>query len=370
MRHLKFLIPAFLFLSLFAMNADIASARVAQESTQKKNQDLLNKIQREQIIEHEKDRDDNALQTREQTTVATAGTGEAAKHATAMGANDTKLAQEIAMNNSHTRHMNKDDYACSYISVAGGLGKAQESAAQSTKMKLAERLKVIASEAGSKSENGLVDFQNQLFDEMQGLDVTRMSIGELLNSKNIPQGGQVATQLEYLQNMLYARVPVYLNKDLLDNADTEVKNLSIQADRLRSEASVGQAIFSIIEGARAPMEGGGKGVAQIKEIMQANEYSSQYIQELLPSNASLRAQLEGLALGQFGQKYMQEKFIDNPDNIPIGVLFNSMLTNVLLFKQYELLEGIATATATNIIASREEAIKDVNARISRKNARQ
>lgn len=309
-------------------------------------------------------------QSEESTNATVAQTGEHAKHVTAGNMNDSKRSQEVEMVNTAKRHMEKPEYACSYITVSGNLSGGIESASQSISMKLEERLKVIASEAGSKSSNGLVDFQNQLFDEMQGLGTTRFSIGNLLNTPNIPQSGAIATQLEYLQNMLYARVPVYLNKDLMDNPDTEVKNLSIQADRLRSEMSIGQTVFSILEGMRAPNQAGGNAIQFLKQITKANKFSDEWQQKVLPNNASYRAQLEGLALGQFGQGYMKEKFINTPENIPIGILFNSMLTNVLLFEQYRLLETIAAATSTQIIATREEAIKDVNARIARKNARQ
>ena len=307
----------------------------------------------------------------ENTTGRARAVGQQGEQANAVAANTVKTTQENAVLNTHNKTMNLDSYACSYVTSAGGVSGAVETAAMVIAQSNAARMSKIAGAPGTPTENGLVDFQNQLFDQMQTLGPERFSIGALFTEPNIQVGGADAAQLEYLQDLLYARIPTYLNQDLLDNADTETKNLSVQADRLRSEMGIGQTVFSILKGNRAPSTVGYNSAEFLKQILESNGYSGDWADKLFPaSGASLRAQLEGLTMGQFGAGYSTEKLVDNPEVIGAGVLFNSMLTNVLLFKQYELLETIAASTSTQVIATREQAIKDVNARISRKNARQ
>lgn len=361
MRFLKFFVPVFVVLSIVIVSNQAYALAVNEIN----KGDITNPINKKTEEENKKSIEDRKMMSQQLLTSQVASDAEAKKNVTAGNINDSARSQQESMVDTFKRTNELDTYLCSWASQSG-IGRAAAAAAQAKKMLLEERLKVTAGTV--KSENGLVDFQNKLFDEMQGLGDQRFSVGHLLNTSTIPTSGAIASQLNYTQDLLYARVPVYLNQDLLDNADTEVKNLSIQADRLRAEMGIGQTVFSTLQGNRAPA--GGPSVPWIKEIMTENEFPNEYISELLPGDASLRAQMEGMAVGQFGRKYMVEKFAATPELIPIGILYNSMLTNFILFKQYELLEGIAASTATNVIATREEAIKDVNARISRKNARQ
>ena len=282
--------------------------------------------------------------------------------------NATKRAWENADVKVHSKTMNLDAYACSYATSTDGVSKAAETASQVTKQKLAERLAILSGQPGTPTANGEVQFKNELYDTMQLLGDDRFSVGYLFNTDNLNSIGPEVNNLDYLQNLLYARIPLYLNKDLADNPDTETKNTLATADRLRSEMAIGQSVFSIMQGNRAVTEGI-TAPKFLRQILEANKYSDEYLDELLPPNASLHAQLKALSVGQFGSAYSGEKLVDNPEILNAGILFNSMLTNLLLFKQYELLETIALSTSTQVIATREEAIKDVSARISRKNSR-
>jgi hypothetical protein len=370
MRLLKYFIPVLAVLITSAVYNDAEATPVREVDKAGIYQPIVNAITNDQMSNddriHEEQLESDRADSEQRNNETAVQTGQLARHDDANNVNRAALSQQESMVDTFKRTNELDAYACSFASGAR-IGRAAAAASQATTMQLEERLAIIAGESGP-TVNGLVDFQNQLYDRMESLGSARFSLGNLLHTKTIPQSGAIADQLNYTQDLLYARVPVYLNQDLKDNADTEVKNLSIQADRLRSEMAIGQTVFSTLQGIRAPA--GGANVQWIREIMEENEFPPEYVSELLPGDASLRAQMEALAVGQFGHKYMIEKFVASPEAIPIGILYNSMLTNLILFKQYELLESIAAATATNVIAVREEAIKDVNARISRKNAAQ
>lgn len=363
-QFLKFL-PVYMFMCLFVLSTE------AQAISTKAKQD-------EQIKQADENKDEiiekinaSARKASEQLSVAEAASRkQQGDYEDANNINASKRSQEEATVDINGEYNNREDAMCSFPSVSQSTASGKESAEQLFQMELPERNKVIAGEPGTQSENGLVAFQNALYDKMQSLDSDRFSMGNLIGQYTIPTGGVADQKLAYMQDLLYARVPVYLNKDLKDNPDTEVKNASIAADRLRAEMSIGQSIFSRIKANRASNKGNGRAIQFQKEIMEKNGFSGEYLKKLLVPDASYRAQLEAMTVGQFGSEYMQEKLLTNHENYGGMIVWNLMLNNLIQMEQYALLESIALATSTQVIATREEAIKDVNSRFSAKGAGQ
>jgi hypothetical protein len=320
--------------------------------------------------ENEENMEDRQLASEQASNDAAIQTKQQGHFADGRAFQEVEKAHGQAMSGTHNKYLQADEYPCSFPSVSQSMSAAKESAEQEFEAQLKKRLEVISGQSGSRSENGLVKFQEDLFDESQSAGQDSFSIGEILLSKTIPTSGTVDKKLEYAQNLLYARVPVYLDQQFLDNPDPETKNIATVADRLRAEMAIGQSVFSMLKANRASNKGNGRAIQFQREIMENNGFSGQYLQKLLTSDASYRAQLEAMIVGQFGKDYMQEKLITNPENYGSGILWNMMLNNLIQFENYRLLEAIAMATSTNVIAVREKAITDVNARIARKNARQ
>lgn len=305
----------------------------------------------------------------ENTTGRAAAQEISGRRADAVQAVATARAHQVSDVNTYKRTGNMDPAFCVLASPAQSVYEAQQSAKKSAKEKLNRRLETIAGAPGTICENGAVDCKNKLYAQMITMPSTRLSFGNLLMTDNIEQTGATQQQLEYIQNLLYARAPVYLNQDLVDNADTETKNALIEADRLRAEMSIGQTVFSMLEGAKSPNPDSNRGVQFLREHLEVNGAKPEMLDDILPNDASYRAQLEALTVGMFGTGTMMQSFVDTPENRTIGIMFQLMLNNVMALEQLKYLEAIAAATSTQVIATREEAIKDVNARISRKNAR-
>lgn len=346
-----------------------AWATFALESTQQQNKSLLDTIldkvtqtaepNHEEAMESEKKASEQATNTE----VLSRKNANEVQDATNVIGRET--AQQESMVDTEKRLGNVDAYACSDISRSRNTS-AYESYLQTYDALRSARL----SERKTAADSGATQYLNELYDKMKTLGDNRYDIGELFANNNIPESGTIAANLNYLNQLLFNRVPVYSNKDLRENADTEMKNIITTSDRLNAEMQIGGNLLALLQAMRAPDKGGSQSKKSLEEIMKANGYSGEYIQKALGDKPSWRAVLEALTVGQMGQKYVEDRVVAKPENIQSGIHFQLMLNNMLLFEQFKLLETIAMATSANIIAVREEAIKDVNARIGRKNARQ
>jgi len=278
--------------------------------------------------------------------------------------NRAALAQQQETVDTEKRIGGVDDYMCSAISTSR-ITKTMENADQ-----VADALRKARNAAYfANSEKGLTQFQNELYELMVSLPPERVDIGELFLNPSIPVSGQVATNLDYLNKLLFDRVPVHLLKDLRENADTATKNTLVSADRIAAESRIGSTLMSMLQGMHSQTDGVGA-AESLKQIMTANTYSPQYTEKLLGGGKpSKYGVLKALTVGQIGQKFVEDRTIAKPENVQSGIMFQLMINNMLLFEQYNLLETIAMSTAANVIANREEAIKDVNALVQNKNAR-
>lgn len=365
MKFIKLLFLSTLCISLLSIS-HTANALDAQESTQQKNKKLLEDIRKDQLDEHDKDRKDRAKQTEEQTNATTSQTGQLAKHDDANNLNAAKLAGENAAVRVHDETMNLDQDMCSFVSVQQGFSRVVENAAKVTE----ELRKARNADYFTNSERGLVDFQNELYEQMKSLPPERVDLGILFSTPIVPNSGVDATNLAYLEKLLFQRVPVAMLKDLKDNPDTEVKNSLVTADRIAAESRIGSSLMSILQGTHAPTPGV-NGAKWAGEIMQANGYNPEYIQKVLGGNQPSKfGLLESLTVGQIGSEYSKDKLVMNSENYGGAILFQLMISNMLAFEQYRLLETIAMSSAANLITNREEAIKDINTRFSKKNSRQ
>lgn len=336
-------------------------------------------------------RGDLARQTEALQTTAGIGMGSAARNASAVSMNNAIAHQGAQIAAARTTTQGIAEQACALGTSTMSYGTAESHAFETASTQLADRLPVLNAEEGSISENGLVDMNNQMFEVARsfctptgeggdavfctGTDNEHVSIGTLLFRPNVglgvPSADNDVEQLEYLQDLLYARVPVKLNPDLLVNPNTEVKNLYVESDRLRAELSIGQAAFSQVVGERTAPENEGRSIPYIQELLDTGNFlSPEQVAALFPDNrASAKAQLDAITLGMLNPNFLQQQLVANPNAMGINISYNTALTNRLLFKMLNELEFIKLAIATDIAATRGPQVDSLNARITAMNER-
>lgn len=320
------------------------------------------------------------------TTVNTANTGMAGRFASASDQNRSITATEVMSAGTASKFLNQADFLCVAVSGESSTAKIQENTEKEIDKLIKADMSLINSEAGQISENGLVDFQRQLFQQAMsmcdplgngganvycsGSGTSHITLSSLLRPTAYRSDPRVNQNLDYLKNILYARIPISVNPDLLVDPNTETMNMVVESDRLKAEMSIGQTLFSMLRGNRM-VTPGTKASTSLAERMKANGWSDDYVNTLTGQGLSKNSMYHALTIGSFGSEFMMQQLSGN-DDINYGVVMAKelMLNNVLQYEQYKLLEAIALATATNIVVNRDDAIKDLNERISSANSRQ
>ena len=273
---------------------------------------------------------------------------------------------------------------CQAVSGAKNTEDVQEHSDEMEDAYVDRATKVGNSEAGTDSENGLIDFQRKLFERSLALCSAQgngggnefctgdgsnkhLTIHTLLGAESLPIGPSIKNDsIEYMDDVLFARVPLSIPPDALEDPKTDVQNLLVESDRLKMEMSVGQQAFSMVRANRVGKTGLNV-VDQYKEIMEANGWSSEKISEHFDENGlSVNSMYHALTLGSYGPEFMVNLLSGKGPKGYFAILGQQlMLNNVLQYEQYKLLESIALSSAINIPVNRDDEIKRVNAKIQK-----
>lgn len=302
---------------------------------------------------------------------------------TAVSGNARTGVQQNRFAVTATNYQNSAGQNCVIASGGKGTSKVTEGAESETEQLITERMKTINSEAGTDAENGLVDFQRKMFERSKalcdpagnggantfcgGAGNAHVSLSTILTPLAFQNQPPLKDKLEYIQDLLFSRVPISVNPDLLEQPNTETMNMVVESDRLKAEMSVGQTLFSILQGNRTKVDS--SVVNSIKQRLEAGGWSGQKIDNMTAGGISKNALYHALSVGSYTSEFMLQKASANERDLLANILAETQLNNVLQFEQYKLLEAIALATATNIVVNRDDAIKDLNNRISAANSR-
>ena len=331
--------------------------------------------------------------------IAGIGVVQDAANLTALSTNDSIRDQQTFNAEGLRATSGVAEQACSAITSGVAQGDAYSRYIASRKQQTAERAAVLAG-ASPISANGLIDYQRQMFDramqfcsqsELGGDAQTcagpvydpadeqtwdafeHVNVGTLIQRFNVGLGtltsGNDVAQLEYMEDLLYGRVPASLNADLMNNPNTDIKNLYVEADRIRAELSIGQTAFTELKSLREPLEQGSNAASFVRDTLEMGDYIDPNVVEMLsPENRpSLRAQLEMITVGQMNPNYLQDKLVNNPELSLLNIAYGTALNNRIQMYQANLLEIIALAVSTDIAASRYDAITELNAKIREAN---
>lgn len=290
-------------------------------------------------------------------------------------------AQQGLQAGALTTYVNAGGQNC--VLASGGKGNAvvSEGADNTTEQLIVERMRNVNSEAGTDAENGLVDFRIKMFERSRALcDPSgnggantfcngsgngHITLATILTPLAFQNQSPLTERLDYLQDLLFARIPVSVNPDLLEDPDTKAMNMVVESDRIKAEMSVGQTLFSILQGNRTKIAT--TAADTLKERLIAGGWSEEKIDNLTAGGISKNSMYHALTTGSFSSEMLLQKASANGRDLNANILGELALNNVLQFEQYKLLEAIALATATNIVVNRDDAIKDLNARISAAN---
>jgi len=271
------------------------------------------------------------------------------------------------------------DSAMSYVNAGGqncvlgsggkGTAAVNEGAEAATDELIEVRMRNINSEAGTDAENGLVDFQRRMFQRSTALcdpagngganvfctgeGNAQITLSTILYPHPFHVDNPVDEELNYMQDLLFSRIGVSVSPDLLEEPDTNAMNMVVEADRLKAEMSIGQSVFT----------------TSLAERLEAGGWSPDKIRKLTDGGVSKNSMYHALTVGSYSSELILQKTSANERDLLANIWGEVALSNVLQFEQYKLLEAIALATATNIVVNRDDAIKDLNARISNANSR-
>lgn len=281
-----------------------------------------------------------------------------------------------------------EDALCQAASDSMNMEDLQGNSDKMEDQYVARATKVANSEAGTDSENGLIDFQRKLFERAKqlcsasgngGANVycggdganKHLTIHTLLGAETLPSDDEnneipPNNHIQYMDDVLFARVPLSIPPDALEDPNTDVQNLMVEADRLKMEMSVGQQAFSSIRANRAGVPGM-KSAEIYKQIMEANGWENGQITEYFDTNGvSVNTMYKALTVGSYGSEFILNLLGGKNDKGLLVVLVKQlMLNNVLQYEQYKLLESIALSSAINIPVNRDGEIKRVNAEIQK-----
>ena len=174
-----------------------------------------------------------------------------------------------------------------------------------------------------------------------------------------------------MKEVLYGRVPINLNANLLVDPDTEIKNLYMDANRLRTSLSIGTTAFDQAKAERTVGSKENRVTPYLKENLTEGDFLSAETADALTANnqMSVRAQLDAITLGQLNPNYIQEKLMNSPQLMGANVAYNTAVSNRLLFKIWSELEMIKLAVSANLTANSEKDLENINARINEANRR-
>ena len=285
------------------------------------------------------------------------------------------------------------DSAMSYVNAGGqncvlgsggkGTAAVNEGAEAATDELIEVRMRNINSEAGTDAENGLVDFQRRMFQRSTALcdpagngganvfctgeGNAQITLSTILYPHAFHVDNPVDEELNYMQDLLFSRIGVSVSPDLLEEPDTNAMNMVVEADRLKAEMSIGQSVFTLLQGNRTRIDS--TVATSLAERLEAGGWSPDKIRKLTDGGVSKNSMYHALTVGSYSSELILQKTSANERDLLANIWGEVALSNVLQFEQYKLLEAIALATATNIVVNRDDAIKDLNARISNANSR-
>ena len=338
-------------------------------------------------------RGDNARATDQATTVAGIGMNQQTAIATARDLNAATLARQAVDAKAQIGTAGVAEVTCSHLTLSSSTGPVHGLSYETREAEAAARASVANGEEGEITENGLRDYQRQMFeaamqfckpegsggamaDQCTGTDNEHLTVATLLFRPNLgigyPTSNDDLAQMEYFENLLYARVHESIRPELLKDPDIDVQNLYVEADRLKAEMSIGQAAFTHLKSMRQPPSSSTRAVPFIKEMLESGDFlAPSQVTALVPENrASLKAQLEAITLGMMNPNYLQGQNVNNPALAALNISYNTSLANYLTMYQINLLEIIALAVSTDVATNRNDAVTELNEKIRQVNARQ
>lgn len=320
----------------------------------------------------------------QQTTTNLANQANSNAIGTARGTQAAIVAQQQAGVDTEFTWVNAAGHNCVVASSGIGGARVNEEAETETNNLIQTRMRNINSEAGTDAENGLVDFQRRMFQRSTSLcdpsgnggsntfctgsGNAHVSLSTILTADAFHNVSPLTERLEYIQDLLFSRIPVSVNPDLLDQPNTEAMNMVVEADRIKAEMSVGQTLFSMLQGNRTKVNS--RVSTSLRERLEAGGWSSAKIDAMMAGGVSKNSMYHALTVGSYSSEMLLERVTARPRDLLANIFGELALNNVLQFEQYKLLEAIALATATNVVVNRDDAIKDLNARITALNSRQ
>ncbi len=379
--------------SVFAISLCVfaqGDVRAQVETIDKASIDAIKESEKS-VIDHiskhiERNSIDGQKSAEQATTVQAAFQANNNAIATARDLTATVRDQNVSHTDTTKRAISIEDGGC--VLGSGNMSNEliYQNSERATDEDIQESMDLINSNAGQISENGLVDFQRKMFDISRalcdpsgnggansyctGAGTEHITLASLLRPVGYNKDPIVDDNLDYLRNVLYARIPISVNPDLLEDPNTETMNMVIDSDRLKAELSIGQTVFSMIRGNRTKTETEPSAAKSLRERYEAGGWSDDRIAEAIDNGISKNGLYEALTVGSSNSKFLMQELVSiNPVKLLQFIGGQLALNNNLEYEQYKLLEAIALATATNIVVNRDDAIKDLNARIMAVNTR-
>lgn len=272
---------------------------------------------------------------------------------------------------------------CPVLSGVRSLAVTETGAQRAADELLASAMDVINGSEGTIAENGKFDYARQMFEKISplcdprsqggdaqhcvGAGTEHATLGTLLNKRAISPTDPEAEKLEVLQQLLFAEVPVSVQPDLLENPTTDVQDILIEAERLKADMSVGQSLFSKIYGNRMKIPGTSAS-GNLRERLEINGWAEEDIAKLVDGGLSKNAMYFALTAGSLGTPFLEQEIVKNETGLLSGILYELKLGNTLANHNREMLEAIALTTAITASKNRDDAIEDLNRRISALNS--
>jgi hypothetical protein len=299
--------------------------------------------------------------------------------------------QQAAKTDITVNNMGTAEGLCSYASTGRGIGPAYGRAHAFFKEEMVRRGKEANKETGTTFENGLVDGLRKMFNEASTLcspagnkganaafcsgdgSSKHLQIASVLYDRSIMPDD--FPKINYLEKLLTTtRTHVAVDPNLLANANTEAQNLFVLSDRLQAEMSMLDAVFGKIKANNFNMGAESAAIPYLEETLKEGDFTEDdLLNELLSpdrKSASYMGQLEALVRGMMNPTYYRQKASGGEGAWRPAMLYQLILSNHLQLEQIKLLEAVALATSTTVVVNREDALEELNGRISAINVRQ
>lgn len=315
-------------------------------------------------------------------TVGTANTGQILSGQTGQDTNRAVLGQQSQLAARAVSTLGKEDQMC--VAASGTLsGTATDEAATNAAKVAMNEMMGLLNGSDPMTANGVKNFHRELFEQRKGLcsadgaggadttcagagDNDHLSLGTILNSDGWTEGSSIETGMNYFKKLMFVRVHEPLAPELMAEPDTDAMDLMIQSDRLKAEMSVGGTIFTKMEAYRKKF-GGANALNSVNQRLEKSGFSVEKRAEIALNGISLHGLLKTLTVGSFTPEMMMQKFNTTTENAAGNILAEIALSNVIQFRQLELLEAIAVAQGVNVVTSRDPAFAKINAEIIAKN---